>query len=115
MIDDLVESVDEIARSHPYTGILLLGDFNQMLDAQLSFFPLQQIFTNLTRNNSIMDKIYTNVADWYQIPTILLAVSHSDHETIHLKPAADPRRPVKSTRVFYRRLIPRNRNALYTV
>lgn len=112
MLDYLVTSMDEFTRAHPYTGILLLGDFNQLPDSQLKSFPLQQIVTCPTRGNSILDKIYTNVTDWYQTPIILPGVSRSDHEAIHLKPAADPRRPSRSIRVFYRRLVSPNRKAL---
>ena len=46
--DYLVRSMDEVTRTHPHTGILLLGDFNQMPDAQLRSFPLHQIVTNPT-------------------------------------------------------------------
>jgi len=88
--------MDEFTRAHPYAGILLLGDFNQLPDSELKSFPLQQIVTCPTRGNSISDKIYTNVTDWYQTPIILPGVSRSDHEAIHLKPAADPPRPSRS-------------------
>ena len=100
MLDYLVTSMDEFTRAHPYTGILLLGNFNQLPDSQLKSFPLQQIVTCPTRGNCILDKIYTNVTDWYQTPIILPGVSRSDHEAIHLKPAADPPRPSRSIRVF---------------
>ena len=86
MIDYLISSLDAVTRSHPCTGILLLGDFNQLPDTQLKSFPLQQIVTKATRGTSVLDKIYTNVSSWYQAPIILPAVSRSDHETILLQP-----------------------------
>jgi len=92
MIDYLISSLDAVTRSHPCTGILLLGDFNQLPDAQLKSFPLQQIVTSATRGTSVLDKIYTNVFSWYQTPVILPAVSRSDHETIWLQPAINPPR-----------------------
>jgi len=101
MLDYLVASMDEFTRAHPYTGILVLGDFNQLPNSQLKSIPLQQIVTCPTRGNSIVDKIYTNVKDWYQTPIILPGVSRSDHEAIYLKPAADPPRPSRSIRVFF--------------
>jgi hypothetical protein len=111
MIDYLVDSMDEMTRKHPNSGIVLLGDFNQLSDAPLKSFPLHQIVTNPTRGKSILDKVYTNVADWFQTPLILPAVSRSDHETILVQPTADPPRPAKSVKVFYRRLVSSNRKA----
>jgi len=46
MIDYLISSLDTVTHSHPCAGILLLGDFNQLPDAQLKSFPLQQIVTS---------------------------------------------------------------------
>ena len=92
MLDYLVASMDEFTRAHPYTGILMLGDFNQLPDSQQKSFLL--------------------VTDWYQTPIILPGVSRSDHEAIHLKPAADPPRPSRSIRLFCRRLVSPNRKAL---
>ena len=64
MIDYFISSLDAVTRSHPCTGILLLGDFNQLPDTQLKSFPLQQIVTSATRGTSVLDKIYTNVSSW---------------------------------------------------
>ena len=65
-----VPTMDEFTRAHPYTGILLLGDFNQLPNFQLKPSPLQQIVTCPTRGNSILAKIYTNVTNWCQTPII---------------------------------------------
>jgi len=114
LLDYLTSSMDEVTRrTDPHTGILLLGDFNQLPDAQLRYFPLQQIVSGPTRGNSTLDKIYTNVATWFQIPITIPAVSRSDHEIVCLQPAADPLpRPTKSAKVIHRRLISPNRKAL---
>jgi len=112
MLDYLINSMDEVSRSHPNTGILLLGDFNQLPDSQLRSYPLQQMVNTATRGRSILDKIYTNISTWFQTPISLPPVSRSDHETIWLKPAADPPRPPRSVRVIYRRLVSPNRKAL---
>ena len=36
MIEHLIPSLDTISRQHPYTGIMILGDFNQLPDGQLT-------------------------------------------------------------------------------
>jgi len=112
LVDYLTSSMDEVTRAHPHTGILLLGDFNQLLDAQLRSFPLHQIVSGPTRCNSTLDKIYTNVATWFQTPITIPALSRSDHEVVCLQPAADPPRSAKSVKVIHRRLISHNRKAL---
>ena len=35
MLDHLISSMDTISRQHPQTGIILLGDFNQLPEGQL--------------------------------------------------------------------------------
>jgi len=112
MLEYLINSMDEVTRTYPHTGILLLGDFNQLPDAQLRSYPLHQLTSFATRGNSILDKIYTNIPSWFQTPTPLPAVSGSDHDTVYLQPAADPPRPPKSVKVIYRRLVSPNRKAL---
>ena len=49
MLDYLVSSLDETTRLHPNTGIMLLGDFSQLPDAQLKAYPLKQIVATPTR------------------------------------------------------------------
>ena len=61
MLDYLVSSMDEVTRTHPNIGIVLLGDFNQLPDSQLRSDPLQQLVDTATRGTSILDKIYTNI------------------------------------------------------
>jgi len=112
MLDYLINSIDEVTRTHPHTGILLLGDFNQLPDLQLRSYPLQQMINSATRGNSTLDKIYTNIPSWFQTPVILPGVSRSDHEVVCLRPAVDPPRPPKSVNAVYRRLVSPNSKAL---
>lgn len=112
MLDYLVSSMDEVTRTHPNIGIVLLADFDQLPDSQLRSYPLQQLVDTATRGTSILDKIYTNISSWFVTPESLPPVSRSDDETILLKPAADPPRPSKSVKVIYCRLVFPNRKAL---
>ena len=45
MLDHLILSMDTVSRQHPQTGIILLGDFNQLPDGQLRTYPLKQLVT----------------------------------------------------------------------
>ena len=38
-------TMDQLTRSHPNAGILLLGDFNQLPEARLKSYPLKQVVT----------------------------------------------------------------------
>ena len=53
--------MDEVTRTHPHCGMMLLGDFNQLPDLQLKSYPLQQMVKSATRGEAILDKIYTNI------------------------------------------------------
>ena len=40
MLDHLISTMDNVSRQHPYTGYILLGDFNQLPEGQLRTYPL---------------------------------------------------------------------------
>jgi len=56
---------DATSRQHPSLGILLAGDFNQFPDSLLTSYPLQQIVKVKTRGQSTLDKVFTNIKQWY--------------------------------------------------
>ena len=87
MIEHLVSSFDSVSRLHPYTGIMLLGDFNQLPDGQLRNYPLRQLVTGPTRNTAILDRIYSNIKDWFQPPVVLPAITKSDHDSVIIVPS----------------------------
>ena len=98
MIEHLVSSLDSVSRLHPYTGIMLLGDFNQLPDGQLRNYPLRQLVTGPTRNTAILDKIYSNIGDWFQPPVVLPAITKSDHDSVIIVPIQqNPTRPRRQT------------------
>jgi hypothetical protein len=66
VISHILQCLDDIARSHPNAGIVLLGDFNHLNDTSIISFPLKQVVKSSTRRGKILDKIYTNVHTWYQ-------------------------------------------------
>jgi len=114
MLDHIISSMDTISRQHPYTGIVLLGDFNQLPDSQLRTYPLRQLVTGPTRKTAILDKIYTNIANWFDapVPVILPAITKSDHDTVMISPTVSPQRPKQQMIQYYRKSSDPNRKAL---
>jgi len=93
MIEHLLNCLDAVSRKCSNTGIILLGDFNQLRDNALTSFPLKQIAKAPTRGLAILDKIYTNGAHRFLPPVILPAIGKSDHSAVLLTPTADLPRP----------------------
>ena len=42
-VSHIIHCLDTICKSHPDTGILVIGDFNHMKDKYIKSFPLKQI------------------------------------------------------------------------
>ena len=82
----IVDNVDALLRQHPHSGVILVGDFNRMPDAPLRDIPLKQIVKAATRKQATLDKIYTNIPEWYHDPTILPGIGQSDHHAIAMLP-----------------------------
>ena len=82
MTDHLLDVIDNIMKRHPSAGIILLGDFNHMYDSPLRQFPMKQTVKSATRGSAILDKIYSNIAEWYLLPMILPETADSDHRTV---------------------------------
>jgi hypothetical protein len=78
--------LDNISKSHPSAGIMLIGDFNHLNDCLLKQYPLHQVVRDPTRGKAILDKIYTNLQSWYQTPIILPRIGNSDHNVIVFSP-----------------------------
>ena len=75
-------------QEHPHAGIVVLGDFNRLRDAALTSYPLKQVVNKPTRKVAILDKIYTNLMDWYDRPVVLPNVGRSDHRAVIMSPSA---------------------------
>jgi len=81
-------SLDTATREHPQAGIMVLGDFNRLRDTALISYPLKQVVKAPTRKAAILDKIYTNLQDWYDLPVVLPNVSRSDHRAVLMSASA---------------------------
>lgn len=84
----ILDCVDSIRRLHPSAGVIVLGDFNSLHDGPVRDYPLKQMVTRATRGKKILDKIFTNVSEWYGEPVVIPAIALSDHRAIVLSPKA---------------------------
>ena len=83
----IISCIDDITKNHPYAGVVIVGDFNRLRDTPLRAYPLKQIVTGTTRGDALLDKIYTNIAEWYDPPAILPQIGRSDHNAVLMRPS----------------------------
>ena len=81
-VSHIMDCLDKITHKHPHVGIILCGDFNQLKDSAILCFPLKQIVNSATRRSNILDKIYTNIKNYYNTPCILPPIGKSDHNAV---------------------------------
>ena len=87
MQEYLITSLDSILRKHPECGIILMGDFNQLRDNFIkTHYAYRQIVSKPTRNNAILDKIWTNMDKVYNCPISLSPLGTSDHNMVLASP-----------------------------
>ena len=90
----IVDNIDAVVRQHPYAGMLIVGDFNKMTDKPLRDLGLKQIVKSATRKSAILDKIYTNISERYNQPTVLPKIGKSDHRCVIFLPVDGEKRTV---------------------
>jgi Reverse transcriptase (RNA-dependent DNA polymerase) len=83
-VQHIIESADYITRAHPYSGIIVMGDFNNLPEAGILSYPLKQVVHRPTRKSKVLDKIFTNITEWYQQPGYLPPIGTSDHNCVVL-------------------------------
>jgi len=59
MTERLIYSMDTVPRHYPYTGTMILGDFNKLPDAYIRTYPLRALVTGPTRKSAIIYIIYS--------------------------------------------------------
>ena len=89
---NIIHNVDAVMQQHPAAGILLVGDFNKMTDKPLRDLSLKQIVKISTRKSATLDKIYTNIGEWFLKPCSLPSIGTSDHQAVLLLPVDGGRR-----------------------
>ena len=80
-----MESLNRVLASNPGAAVILTDDFNQFKHRQLcSSFSLKQIVKRPTRESNVLDKFFTNVSKFYNVPDVVPPVGFSDHNSILL-------------------------------
>ena len=88
-------------------------NFNRLPECCLRAYPLWQVVSKPTRENAILDKIFTNVSSWYTEPVILPAVTNSDdHFSVLYLPNQSPPRTKGQYLSYYRRSTDPNAKAM---
>ena len=91
MHDYLTNCIDHILRMHPSCGVILTGDFNQLRDLFLrSHYGFKQMVEQPTRQQAILDKIWTNLSPVYDKPIVLSQLGTSDHNMVLFSPSSVP-------------------------
>ena len=82
----IVDNIDAIVRQHSNAASVIVGDFNMMNEKPLRDIKLKQIVHEATRKSAILDKIYTNIDQWYMKPRIQPNIARSDHRAVIMLP-----------------------------
>ena len=87
MRDYLIHSIDSVLRKYPESGIVISGEFNQLRDSFLrTHYRFKQVVQAPTRGLAILDKLWTNMYDMYEVPYVLSQLGTSGHNGILWKP-----------------------------
>ena len=115
MLDYLTKCLMDLESKYPNCGLLVLGDFNHLNDARLkSNFNLKQIVHFPTRGQNTLDKILTNLQDYYDTPVERPAFGLSDHSSVEVQPKPRVKTSQTIQKVISRDLRPSNRLAMRT-
>ena len=83
LIEHLLHGFDTIRTNHPHAGVVLFGDINHLDTTQLcSGNDLIQVVDKPTRKDAILDKIITNMQDYYHVPDLYSPIGASDHSSL---------------------------------
>ena len=113
MTEHIINCIDEVTRAHPNVGIAIVGDFNRLQDKPLRNYPLRQVVRGSTRKDAVLDKIFTNMSEWYNQPTVIAQVGLSDHKAVIMCPTGRGVRSVVKHEVEWVRSHDPNNKALF--
>ena len=83
----IIWSLVDLESGYPNCGIFVLGDLNKLNDTRLKFsFNLKQIVQFLTRGQTTLDKVLTNLENYYALPNERSALGVSDHSSVEVQP-----------------------------
>ena len=85
ILDHLLKCLSTIESRFPNSGIILLGDFNNLNVSRIKRnFRLKQIVNFPTHGRNTLDLILTNLKDYYASPIKLSPFGLSDHVTVRV-------------------------------
>ena len=83
MLEHIQNTLDILRAKHPNAGFYIVGDVNRLDVASLCRNNgFKQVVDKPTRGNAILDKIITNVSEFYLPITIGSPIGPSDHSTV---------------------------------
>ncbi len=101
----IVSCVYELNRKFTNAVIILTGDFNALETSLFNkYLHFKQVVTKCTRGLNILDKIFTNVSDYYSEPVIWPPLGKSDHNCVYLNSVGQIR-PVTGHKIVSVRLL----------
>ncbi len=116
MIEHIHKSLDLILQKHPDAAIMLVGDFNMFKAGSIMrIYKLKQIAKKPTKENNTLDKVFTNMANFYREPVVLpplRSLTHG-HCVVICQPCIVTERPTNMYIVEVSRN-DRNSKALFT-
>jgi hypothetical protein len=75
--------MDNVLRKYPECAIILTGDFNRFRDGFFqTHYSLRQLVKQPTRNDAILDKLWTNMSCVYNNPILVGELGTSDHRIV---------------------------------
>jgi hypothetical protein len=89
MVHHIISAVDTIISQHPHAGVVIVGDFNTLDDRSIRSYPLKQVVHVPTRGHATLDKIYTNIENWYKVPHTIPSIASADHYGVLLLPQTE--------------------------
>ncbi len=88
MVHHIQTFLECILQEHPKAGIILAGDMNHLKTSALtSGFHLKQIVDVPTRGKNTLDKILTNMRNYYSNPFTIGTFGTSDHDVVVAVPS----------------------------
>lgn len=111
--DYLLKCLTSIESQHPNSGILLVGDLNHLNEASpKSNFNLKQIVHFPTRGKSFLDRILTNMKEFYDKAIERPKIGLSDHSSVEIQPKLRAKPSHLKKTIISRDLRPSKRHAM---
>ena len=113
MLNYLTTCLTEIESRFNNCGIILLGDLNHLDTSKLrTNYSLKQIVNFPTRGRNTLDKILTNLKEFYDTPIQKSSFGLSDHLSVEVQPKGRPNNAKNKITIKTRYIKPTTRLAM---